>query len=90
MTSTLHRFGFGYVTLPGHVECGEDRFVVEWAQSDDSVWYDILDFSRPHHVLAGIGYQVAPRLQKKFARDSAAAIQREAMRVASITAGKFP
>ena len=84
--SDLHRFGFVYGTLPGHVECGEERFLVEWDQCDDSVWYDILAFSQPHHVLARIGYPVVRRLQKKFARDSAAVMQRDVTRVASMTA----
>ena len=37
------RFGFAYGTLPGHVESGEERFLLEWAD-DDSVWYDIIAF----------------------------------------------
>ena len=82
-TSDLHRFGFVYGTLPGHVECGEERFLVEWDQSDDSVWYDILAFSRPQHVLARIGYPVVRRLQKRFARDSAAVMQRGVSRIES-------
>ena len=86
--SDLHRFGFVYGTLPGHVECGEERFLIEWDRSDDSVWYDILAFSQPHHVLARIGYPVVRRLQKKFARDSAAAMQRDVRRVALMTARK--
>lgn len=85
-TSDLHRFGFVYGTLPGHVECGEERFLVEWDQSDNSVWYDILAFSRPQHVLARIGYPVVRRLQKRFARDSAAVMQRDVRRVVSMTA----
>ena len=83
--SDLHRYGFVYGTLPGHVECGEERFLIEWDQSDDSVWYDILAFSRPQHVLARIGYPVVRRLQKKFARDSAAVMQRSVRSAASMT-----
>ncbi len=88
-TSDILRFGFVYGTLPGHVECGEERFLVEWDQSDNSVWYDILAFSRPHHVLARIGYPAVRRLQKKFARDSAAVMQRDVRRVVSMTTRKF-
>lgn len=69
------RFGFVYGTLPGHVECGEERFQVEWNRNDDSVWYDIFAFSRPNHFLARIGYPIVRRIQKKFASDSAAAMQ---------------
>jgi uncharacterized protein (UPF0548 family) len=72
----IQRFGFAYGTLPEHAESGEERFTVEWHEQDDAVWYDILAFSRPHHVLARLGYPLARRLQRRFARDSAAAMQR--------------
>ena len=72
----VSKFGFAYGTLPGHVECGEERFLVEWDRGDDAVWYDILAFSRPHHVLTRLGYPVARRLQRRFGRDSAAAMLR--------------
>ena len=71
----VSRYGFVYGTLPGHVECGEERFQIEWNRSDNSVWYDILAFSRPNHLLARIGYPIVRKLQKKFARDSATAMQ---------------
>lgn len=69
------RFGFAYGTLPGHVERGEERFLVEHA-TDDSVWYDILAFSQPRHLLTKLGYPLVRRLQKQFGRDSAAAMLR--------------
>ena len=72
----ISKFGFAYGTLPGHVESGEERFLVEWDRGDDAVWYDILAFSRPNHVLARLGYPVVRRLQKRFGRDSAAAMLR--------------
>ena len=65
------RFGFAYGTLPGHVECGEERFLIEWLP-DDSVWYDILAFSRPQHPLVKLSAPLARRLQKRFARESLA------------------
>ena len=71
----MKRFGFAYGTLPDHAESGEERFTVEWRTDDDSVWYDILAFSRPRHFLARLGYLYARRLQKRFARDSVAAMQ---------------
>ncbi|HKO98664.1 MAG TPA: DUF1990 domain-containing protein [Pyrinomonadaceae bacterium] len=67
------RFGFAYGTLPAHAECGEERFTIEW-QHDDSVWYDLYAFSRPQHPLVRLGYPYARRLQKRFARESLAAI----------------
>ena len=72
----VKRFGFAYGTLPEHAESGEERFTVEWHDVDDAVWYDILAFSRPHQLLARLGYPFARRLQKQFARDSAAVMQK--------------
>jgi uncharacterized protein (UPF0548 family) len=72
----VYRFGFAYGTLPEHVESGEERFTVEWHEANNSVWYDILAFSRPHHVLARLGYPYVRRLQKRFAKDSTAAMLR--------------
>jgi uncharacterized protein (UPF0548 family) len=70
------RFGFAYGTLPGHVESGEERFLVEWDRTNDKVWYDIQAFSRPRHILSRLGYPFARALQKRFARESATAMQR--------------
>ena len=66
-------FGFAYGTLPDHAERGEERFRVEW-QVDDSVWYDIYAFSRPQQRLVQVGFPYVRRLQKRFARDSMAAM----------------
>lgn len=72
----MQRFGFAYGTLPDHAGSGEERFLVEWDREDDSVWYDILAFSRPRHVLARLGYPWVRRVQKRFGRESAAAMRR--------------
>ncbi len=67
----VERFGFGYGTLPGHAERGEERFGVEWNRRlDGSVYYDVFAFSRPKHPLAWPGYPFARLLQKRFRRDS--------------------
>ncbi|MEJ7872966.1 MAG: DUF1990 domain-containing protein [Rubrobacteraceae bacterium] len=66
----VERFGFGYGTLPGHAERGEERFSVEWNRKDGSVYYDVFAFSRPKHPLAWLGYPFARLLQRRFARDS--------------------
>lgn len=68
------RFGFAYGTLPDHVECGEERFLVEWLP-DDSVWYDIFAFSRPRHPLVRLSAPLARLLQKRFARESLLRVQ---------------
>jgi uncharacterized protein (UPF0548 family) len=72
----VRRFGFAYGTLPDHAGTGEERFLVEWDRSDNCVWYDILAFSRPHHALARLGYPMVRRTQKRFGRESSAAMQR--------------
>jgi|SRR5579883_920217 len=74
-TGPVCRFGFAYGTLPGHAESGEERFMVEWDRADDVVWYDILAFSRPRHPLARLAYPLTRRTQRRFAHDSAAAMQ---------------
>jgi len=52
----IQRFGFAYGTLPDHAASGEERFLIEWNRADNSVWYDILSFSRARHILARLGY----------------------------------
>ena len=66
----VERFGFGYGTLPGHGERGEERFSVKWRREDGTVHYDVFAFSRPKHPLAWLGHPFARLLQRRFARDS--------------------
>ena len=66
----VEKFGFAYGTLKTHAERGEERFSVEWNRDDDSVWYDILAFSRPNKILIQLGRPFARHLQKNFAQDS--------------------
>ena len=63
------RFGFAYGTLPDHVECGEERFMIEFNENE-SVWYDILAFSKPRHPLVRMSFPLGRMLQKRFARES--------------------
>ena len=71
------RFGFAYGTLPGHAERGEERFLVEWLD-DDTVWYDLYAFSRPRLWAARVASPLTRSLQRRFARDSKAAMARAA------------
>ncbi|MFO0936774.1 MAG: DUF1990 domain-containing protein [Gemmataceae bacterium] len=75
-----NRFGFAYGTLPGHVESGEERFLVSMLETGE-VQYEILAFSRPHHWLVRLGYPLARLAQARFRREScrsmAAAIRRQ-------------
>lgn len=66
----VKRFGFAYGTLREHAESGEERFTVEWNRQDDSVWFDLLAFSRPSQFLACLAFPLARALQKRFAADS--------------------
>jgi uncharacterized protein (UPF0548 family) len=72
----IRRFGFASGTLPDHAMVGEERFLVEWDQTSGEVWYDILAFSRPHFLLTRLGYPFVRRVQKRFAKASAAAMLR--------------
>ena len=67
------RFGFAYGTTAHHEEIGEERFLVEWRE--DGVWYTIFAFSSPQTFLAKLGYPVARRMQRRFGRDSLAAMR---------------
>ncbi len=68
------RFGFIYGTLSGHMECGEELFMVE-RDRQGQVWYEVASFSRPGHWLTRLAYPLARRQQLRFARDSGRAMQ---------------
>ena len=70
------RVGFAYGTLEDHAEQGEERFSIDWS-GDDSVWYEILAFSRPKQWQAKIARPVSRMLQRRFARDSKAAMMKQ-------------
>jgi uncharacterized protein (UPF0548 family) len=72
------RFGFAYGTLAGHVESGEERFLIEWNRATDAVHFDILAFSRPRHPLVRLNKRQARKMQKRFATEACAAMQRAA------------
>jgi uncharacterized protein (UPF0548 family) len=75
VVSSQTQFGFAYGTLPGHVETGEERFLIDFDSETGNVWYDILAFSRPHHAFAKLGYPLVRRLQARFRQDSAISMQ---------------
>ena len=75
-SGSTSKFGFAYGTLPGHVESGEERFLIEWHRDTNQVFYDILAFSKPNHFLTRLGYPLVRRSQKRFGRDSAATMFR--------------
>lgn len=65
------------------IECGEERFLVEWNHDDDSVFYDLFAFSKPQHPLAKLGFPFTRLGQKQFIKDSKAAMQ------AAVSSGKY-
>jgi uncharacterized protein (UPF0548 family) len=72
-TEPTGRFGFAYGTLLDHVERGEERFTVE-IDDQGTVFYEILAISRPRLFVARLSYPIVRRLQRKFVRDSQAAM----------------
>ena len=67
-TQASVRFGFAYGTLPAHIERGEERFLIEWRQADDTVWYDILAFSQPTAVIELLTSQLGRSGSLRIAR----------------------
>ncbi|MCW2804939.1 MAG: hypothetical protein QOF52_3309 [Propionibacteriaceae bacterium] len=57
------RRGFGYGTLAGHPESGEESFIVEH-RPDDTVAIVITAFSRPASLLARVGGPLASAVQR--------------------------
>ncbi|MEU0300923.1 DUF1990 domain-containing protein [Streptomyces sp. NPDC006175] len=69
------RTGFGYGTLTGHPECGEESFVVELAD-DGTVWFTVMAFSRPASWYTRLAGPLVPVAQRWYARRLAAALRR--------------
>lgn len=71
----LH-YGYAYGTLPGHVEAGEELFLVRRDPSSERVEYAILAYSRAAHPLVRLARPLARRAQRRFAFESCRAMQR--------------
>lgn len=69
------RAGFGYGTLPGHPECGEEAFVLTRTEHDE-VWLTVTAFSRPARWYARAGGPVATALQRWVAHRYGRALRR--------------
>ncbi|MFN2532613.1 MAG: DUF1990 domain-containing protein [Pyrinomonadaceae bacterium] len=74
-----NRYAFAYGTLTNHAETGEERFSIE-RLSDDSVWYDVLAFSRPREIAVRAAAPLARMLQKRFAKHSMMKMMSEVVR----------
>ena len=70
------RAGFGYGTLPGHAERGEERFRVTFSPDGEEVHYELQAFSRPALLATRLAYPFARRVQLRFAESSARALER--------------
>jgi uncharacterized protein (UPF0548 family) len=68
------RYGFGFGTLPGHVETGEEAFLLSTDAAGD-VWFDVRAFSRPAKWWVRIGAPVARMVQARVTDRYAAAMQ---------------
>ena len=67
--------GFGYGTLPGHPESGEEAFVVEQA-GDGTVWLTVTAFSRPATWYTRLARPLVPIFQRLYAWRCARALRR--------------
>ncbi len=61
------RAGFGYGTLPGHQEKGEEAFLVE-RDLEDQVWFTVVAFSRPAKWPTIVAGPLAVLVQQAYAR----------------------
>ncbi len=61
------RAGFGYGTLAGHPECGEEGFLVE-LDGDGAVWFTVTAFSRPARWYTRAAGPLVPLFQRLYAR----------------------
>ena len=69
------RAGFGYGTLPGHPERGEEAFVLDLDQ-DDALWFTVRAFSRPAAWYVRAAGPLGRMAQQIFAGRYVAALQR--------------
>jgi uncharacterized protein (UPF0548 family) len=69
------RAGFGYGTLPGHPERGEEAFVVE-RDADGRVWFTVTAFARPARWYTRLAQPGVPLFQRLYARRCAHVLRR--------------
>lgn len=74
MVQEPDRVGFGYGTLPGHPESGEESFLVE-LEASGAVVFTVAAFSRPGTLLARLGGPLSRQVQGIALRRYAAALK---------------
>ena len=62
------RYGFGFGTLPGHAESGEERFLLRL--EGEQVHYEVQAFSRPVGCLPRLGAPITRSFQLRFQRET--------------------
>ena len=70
-----NRAGFGYGTLPGHIERGEEAFLVE-RDVDGRVWFRVTAFSRAARWPAVLGGPLTELFQRVYAQACGRALKR--------------
>lgn len=68
------RIGFGYGTLEGHPESGEEAFLV--SREGDEIWFTVRAYSRPARPLLRLAGPLGRLGQRVFARRYAACLRR--------------
>ncbi len=66
-------YGFGFGTLPGHAESGEERFLIRL--DGDVVHYEVQAFSRPVGALPRLGAPIVRCFQRRFQRETVQAMR---------------
>lgn len=56
-------------------QAGEERFSITMDE-DNKVWYEIVSFSKPAHILSFVGYPYVLLRQKLFAYQSSTAVRK--------------
>jgi uncharacterized protein (UPF0548 family) len=69
------RTGFGYGTLPGHPERGEESFVVD-LRDDGSVWFTVMGFSRHGRWYTRAAGPLVLLMQRAYARQLGRTLRR--------------
>ena len=80
----IERFGFAYGTVGQHLASGEERFFVEYNHRDESVWYEVICFSKVNHWLSLLAYPYLRIQQYRFRLLSAKAMKQAVHQVESL------
>ena len=74
VVDSADRRGFAYGTLPGHPECGEERFLV--SLDVDGTWLEIRAFSRPGRWFTHLAGPLGRLLQQRATSRYLASVRR--------------